>query len=338
MSKQMRLIAIFVVAILALVGVFCARKASKVRVDVNRLVVNALFNDDHGEYIAQVSTETLYNGTSVKTSATVFHCGKVEKIESTGSSGSTIWSMTQNGNSYTYLPDGNKLLVSEPSRLISEKERAELLLRNYRAECLGMDEAASRSAYVVRLSPIYRGNPSKKLWIDAKNYTILQSVDYSADGQQRGSTMVEKIDFNVKVDLRKFILPSRKSVEFVRVCRSGDTMNLFKDLGFSVGTPHYVPSGYKLEGYHLFNCQCRCGHHAAQLTYTDGLNVISVFQTPTMKSCPGCKMSVSEKNDKCVGASCGMAMTGQVARRDKSIIVVGDLLPEDIRKIAQSVD
>ncbi|MCL4552358.1 MAG: hypothetical protein M1305_02215, partial [Candidatus Marsarchaeota archaeon] len=123
------------------------------------------------------------------------------------------------------------------------------------------------------------------------------------------------------------------------VCRSAKSMDLFKALGFPVRVPKYVPAGYEIEGYHLFNSQCNCNHRSAQVTYTDGLNVISIFQTPNMISCKDgtCNKANCGNSKGCAVSNCDVARTGLIAISDRTIVVVGDLLPEDVKRIAESV-
>ena len=190
---------------------------------------------------------------------------------------------------------------------------------------------------MVEVSSRNCGRPSKKMWIDKHNFTILKSVDYSASGDERGSTLIKQIHFNAKIRPDTFSISSDRSVKIVMVCSSGTSMAIFKDLGFSVRLPKYLPAGYKLEGYHLFNSQCKCNHRSAQLTYTDGLNVISVFKIPRMISCTDCMLGDGGNSD-CTDSTCGIAMTSHSTRRDKSVIVVGDVLPKDVKKITESVE
>ena len=321
-------IALILAATAVTAGVLHIRAARLACVDAKRLVVQALLRESDSNYIAHVTTVTGYNGKAAETAATILHQGNVEKIEY----GHGAWSMTRDGKSYTYLPKGNRLLITEMSRLLSDKDRTALLLANFRVRCVGMDSIAGRAAYVVEIAPRNTDRPSKKLWIDRGNSTILRTDDYSASGDKRGSTEMDKVTFGAKISPKTFDLPSSKRVEYVMLCKSGESADLFKDVGFPVAMPAYVPKGYKLEGYHLLYSTCSCGHRSAQLTYTDGLNVISVFQTPVMTSC--CK---TMGGGKCDDQNCGIATQGQVTRGDRTIVVVGDLLPKDVRKIAESV-
>lgn len=320
-------IALILAAAAVTAGALHVRAARWARVDARRLVAQALSGEANSSYVARVTTITGYEGEVSESHATVYHQGSSEKIQHPGYN--APWSMTIGGKSYTYLPKGKRLLVTEMSKLLTDNDRTALLLANYNVRCIGMDTIAGRAAYAVEIRTADR--PSKKLWIDRENSTILRTDDYSASGDKRGSTHMDSVSFSTRISPKTFALPSQKSVRYVMLCKSGASADLFKGLGYSTATPTYVPKGYKLEGYHLLYSTCSCGHHSAQLTYTDGLNVISVFQTPRMTSC--CKMMGS----KCDDQNCGIATQGQFVRGDRTIVVVGDLLPKDVRRIAESV-
>lgn len=325
-------IALILAALAITAGVIHVSAARWTHIDAGHLVAQALSHESDGNYIAHITTVAGYSGKTVETRATVFHQGSTEKIEYPDASGKTPWSMTRDGRSYVYLPKGNRLLVSEMSRVLSNKDRASLLLANYDAKCVGIDSIAGRSAYVVQLTSRYEARPSKRLWIDRENHTILRTDDYSASGSKRASTCMEQVRFHTVINPNTFVLPPIDRVEYVTVCESGVSADLFRDLGFPVTSPGYVPKGYKLEGYHLLHSTCGCTHVSAQLTYTDGLNVISVFQTRKMISCANCDMA-----GKCDDQNCGITTMGQVTRGNRTIVAIGDLLPEDLKKIAQSV-
>lgn len=336
----MRTRTIILVAVLVIAtGAIYSRVGSRPHADAGRLVARALSRDANTDYIAHVVTSTEYNGKTIKTNATVFHQGDTEKIEYAGATGRSVWSMTRGGKSYTYLPKGNKLLISETSNLLSDADRSALLLTNYKAISDGTDKVAGRDVYVVDISSRYDGRPSKKLWIDKEHLTILKSIDYSAAGDERGRTETKRISFDMRIGPETFAIPTARSANVVMVCESADSMDLFKTLGVQVHLPKYLPAGYEPEGYHLFNSQCNCNHHSAQLTYTDGLNVISIFQTPKMTCCTDgtCNMADCGGSKGCAVANCDVAKTGVIARSDRTVVVVGDLLSQDVKRIAESV-
>lgn len=302
-------------------------------VDVDRLVANALNNEKTGDYVARVRTSVIYCGRAITTEAVVLHDGDREKIENPGQDGRGAWAMTDGSRRYTFLPKDRVLLVSEQSGV----GKANLLLLNYKPEYAGMDKVAGRRVYVVDLVPRREGRPSKKLWIDREHYTILRSVDYSASGDERGGMETIKIAYNAKVDPGAFRLPPSSDVRRIEACVSSSPASLNGKLGFKVVAPGYIPSGYRLEGYYLYNCQCRCNHSSAQLTYTDGLNVISVFETSAKVACANgsCSMG-AQRSGKCAVEGCEMARAGRILRGDKMVVVVGDLPAEEIRRMAES--
>ena len=307
-------------------------------VNFTPIVADTFSNKIRISYIAHVTTSSKYCGKILQTKAVIYHRRDEEKIEQQGSRKYPVWSITRGDHSYTFIANENTLLISDTSRLISEKQRKKLFLENYEARYAGMDEVAGRRTWVVNLIARRRERPAKKLWIDLKTYVILRSIDYSSTGDERSRTQISKIIYNPVFDPAKFVLPESKSIERITVCKSSNPTALFGSLGFNVIRPRYVPSGYRLEGYHLFNSRCACKHLTAQLTYTDGLNVISVFESPIMTACAeSCNMRGSGHGGCDVGG-CEIACTGSVVRKDKTVVVVGDLLPDEIKKIAKSVD
>lgn len=319
------------VAIAVAVGAFEWRAARWASVDANKLLRKALLRDADSDYIAYVTAATGYSGRVTETNATVFQKGSTQKVAYGTTSGRDPWSMTVDGKSYSYLPKTNQLLVTETSRMLSKSELSKLLFANYRARCTGIDTIAGRRAYIVEIVSRHTKRIARRLWIDREHGLVLRSDEYSASGDRRASTAINKVAFDAQIHPETLSLPSAEQVDYKTVCTSAESADRIDGLGFRVGRPGYVPAGYRLEGYHVLHSTCGCKHRSAQLTYTDGLNVISVFQAPRERSC--CKMSSGACDDQ----NCGIATLGQVTRGNKVIVVVGDLLPKEIRKIAESV-
>jgi len=338
MTRRRTTLAVIIVALaLIAAATICSRMAA--RKDVSELVARALTRDAGMNYVAYVVNTAQNDGKSIETRATVYHQGSTEKVEYSGKAGRRVWSMLRDGKSYTYLPKANQVLVGETSKVLSNTQRSQLLVQNYKIVSDGTDKVAGRDVYVVDISSRYGARPRKKLWIDTQHLTVLKSVDYSAAGDVRGSTEMISIRYNAKILPDTFEVPAEKSVKMVMVCKSAKSSKLFKGLGFPIRVPQYVPAGYVIEGYHLFSSQCNCNHKSAQITYSDGLNVISVFQTPNMTSCKagGCNMTDNAGCGGCAVENCDMAKIGQTTHSDRTVVVVGDLLSEDIKKIAESV-
>jgi outer membrane lipoprotein-sorting protein len=336
------------IMILLLIGAGAIYRSGH-RANMDQVVARALSRHSDIDYIAKVTTTIDYNGKTISAQATVYHQGDDEKVEYASTCGKTVWSMTKGSQSYTYMPNEKKLLISETSALFSDADRSALLVKNYKSLSDGTDKVAGRPAYVIKLTSRYDGRRSKRLWIDKENLNVLKIIDYSASGEERSQTETKEINYGARIPSNTFDVPAQtvikttmvhKSIRTITVCESGRSMDLFSKLAFPVSLPAYMPNGYKLEGYHLFYSQCNCHHCSALLTYTDGLNVISIFQAPKTTCCTdgSCNMADCGKDGKgCAVADCDIAKTGQVTRGDKTIVVVGDLLPNEVKKIAESV-
>lgn len=330
---------VFYAVILILIAVVAgAFYQFRPQTDMSKLVALALAPNSGTEYVAKVITTTDYNGKEIKTRATIYHQGVKEKVEYDGARGQTIWSIAKDDKTYTYLPKTKKLLISDQNGILSTSERSKLLSENYKSVSNGTEIIAGRPSYVVKITPKDGNGPSKKLWIDKQHLNILRSIDYDASGTERGSSETRKISYNAKIRPDAFDIAVNKSVERVKICESGRSADIFKKLLFRIAIPTYLPKGYRLEGYHLFYSQCNCHECSAQLTYIDGLNVISVFQSPKMTCCTtgSCNMAGCGK-DSCAISDGDIAKTGHILRGNKIVVVVGDLLPNEIKKIAESV-
>ena len=103
-------------------------------------------------------------------------------------------------------------------------------------------------------------------------------------------------------------------------------------VGFKVVMPKYVPQGFELDAYRLYNCPCRCGHKSAYIRYTNGMDGISVFETPAGTGCgkmKGCIMP---------GGWCNVQdQTAMMTSDGKSFIVIGNVNPQELRRITDSL-
>ncbi len=108
---------------------------------------------------------------------------------------------------------------------------------------------------------------------------------------------------------------------------------LAREVGFKMKTPSYVPGGYRLDGYRLYECPCGCGHKSAYVRYTDGLECISIFQCAAGSACM--------EEAKCPTHAVKCFVRGQTSvmtDKDVSAVVIGNLKPEELQKITESLE
>lgn len=289
-------------------------------------------------YTATAEVVTSYRGKPLKSQVTILQGRDSEEVVYPSRRGQGMYSRTNGNINNTYMPGTNTLLVSEKNSLLTQDERSKLLLKNYRPRFAGRDSIAGRPVYKVRLVSRYDDRPSRMLWIDSEYYVVLRTVEYSYRGQERGGTSFTHVEYTPAPDstlIRKEADPEK----VVEVCRPADIADIAEKVGVSVSKPSYVPPGYVLEGTHVYCSPCGRCKCAAQITYTDGLSVISVFQRSSKSSAGtvSCGMDKA-KRETCEMSCCDVAGSGSINRSDKSIVVVADLPEEEIQKIARSVE
>lgn len=275
-------------------------------------------------YTATGTTKTIYRGKTVSSDIRFLHqkpnkC-RIEYLSPplkgvvVGSDGSQVWRMD---------PKIGKEVVMEASGCLNPHGRLDLLMKNYRIEMAGNGQVANTPVFIVNVRD-KSGQLRKRLAVDKKTFVVLRSEDFSG-GKLRSESRFASIKY---VDSPSSMF--RKPSGMMCTQGAGAAMpigELSKAVGFEVKPPMYVPSGYKIDGYRLYDCPCGCGHKSAYIRYTNGLSSISVFET---KKDSGCK---KEGSCKAYG-SCEMAM---VSTDGKSFIVIGDLSPKELSEVANSI-
>ncbi|MCC6442907.1 MAG: hypothetical protein IT210_05545 [Armatimonadetes bacterium] len=228
------------------------------------------------------------------------------------------------------------------SEATQEPGRIHLLLKNYRAAVRAREKILGRLADIVTVISPREAHPSKKMWIDRATGLILRSEYYDSAGKLGSLSFYTDIRWNPRLENRLFEPPAgwRQVVIQEDGERHWDRQSLSSQVGFPIREPAYLPSGYLLDGFHLY--RCRCGDNSALLRYVDGLNSFSLFQR--FIECPrgqgrrgfgwGRRRREMESLD--------ITSNGQSRMLSKRIpplmyILVGDLPESELRKIAESI-
>jgi negative regulator of sigma E activity len=205
-----------------------------------------------------------------------------------------------------------------------------LFLDNHVVQKIGSDRTAGRSAYILAIKST-SGQLRKKMWVDASTHIILRSEDYDPRGKVLSTTNYRSIKYNPTISDQLF-KPADDPNCSGGACKTMSRDELSKAVGFSVRTPRYVPKGYRLENYRLYDCPCKCGHKSAYLRYTNGMNGISIFQAREHSGC--------SKGGEC-GAHGGKCLVGNqmVAKSVNGIsyVVMGNVKSDELRRIADSL-
>ena len=335
MSRSLKLITLVLGMLLLSAATSCAEEPSAADILKQSYAAESL-----SAFSGRLRTTLLFGNGSLSSNVIVFRNGRRSRMEyATGPSvGSVI------------IDDGSSVITLDPpaktayvSGTPEAPEHLDLLLANYRPAITGWGKIAGRTCYVVRLEPRYKGNPSKKLWIDKTSMVALKTERYDSDGKLATSTEYTTIDFSIRPSSSLFTIPRGwKSVRLAGESSYDSPDAVRKAVGFAPLKPGYVPRGYSFDGYYIR--ETRATVRFAGLRYTNGLNTISVFERKG--PCPGFgrgRGRGARHQGRGAGAgSCLLAEDPQARMLstnvgDLAVIVVGDISETELKKMASSL-
>jgi outer membrane lipoprotein-sorting protein len=213
---------------------------------------------------------------------------------------------------------------------------AHLLCGNYDILQMGVGRVAGRQARILQISS-HSGKLVKRLWIDEKTGVQLKCEDYDSMQHLRSRTVYDSVQYLSSVPDSLFCKSSCGHQACVESEGASMTVSgLSKALGFSVTQPHYIPKGYSLNSCRVYECMHGCCPKSAYLRYTNGLESISVFETPNHNcgmpgSCP------ESGANSCVLSPDVQGRTASFTRHNVAYVVIGDIDDRELHRIADSI-
>lgn len=217
-------------------------------------------------------------------------------------------------------------------------QAGELLKRNYRPKVVGREKIAGREADILSLRPRESQGESKRLWIDGDTKVTLKTQTYDAAGDMVGESEFEDIRFVDDIQDSVFIAVTGYGSEAVETSHPQRRSVLEVKLGFPILEPEYLPPGYVFDRSFLYTCPCGCGMHSALLSYTDGANRVSIFETNVVHedaAASFCGSDDPERRHRISGYGSGFMAS---AVKDGIVcVVVGNVTKEALAKVADSL-
>lgn len=177
------------------------------------------------------------------------------------------------------------LVVRGPSFVqgAAHPERAPEILRRYRVLVLGRETVIGRETILVALAP-GSGGSDRRLWVDETTGVVLRTEERDARGEIVYVSFFSRISYslNLPPGLFQFRQPAGARVLSFQV--TGEPVRGVADLRALARAEVVAPP--VLLGRYAFR-DGRVARHGAfsavALTYTDGVGVVTVFQTPTAR-------------------------------------------------------
>jgi len=246
-------------------------------------IKSAIYNYPGTNYYG---TETIIfwseNGKSISCESKVFFKSPNKmRIEYKGSKNLSKYIVIDDGE-YEYLYNTAKNIVTTSISFYKTDnidKNFDLLKKNYDLISLGSENIAGRATDIVAIKPKNPENPFlRKIWIDKKYHIILQDKIFQNEELLHLSHFTT-IDFPKDLPDKLFVLPQNiknvlktdKETSFL------DIESAKKKINFKLLVPKFIPEEYVFDKVDLVK---KKNYEFVRIQYTDGLNVLSLFETP----------------------------------------------------------
>ena len=164
----------------------------------------------------------------------------------------------------------------------------QLLLQNYNIQVFAGGHVAGRSAYLIEVEAEATVRPSVKLWVDTEAGVILKMEHYDPQKRLRDILAYSQVELNPEIDEAIFKRPEGVNPDIgpqggrgrEEIWNKGqgelDLRKLRKTAGLNVIFSDLKPAGFVLQSVQIVRFGERKNVH---LNYTDGLAVISIFES-----------------------------------------------------------
>lgn len=221
---------------------------------------------------------------------------------------------------------------------LAQKEEWELLQENYDISLSGTDVVAGRPTWIINLTSKVPGKPKQTVWVDQQTNVILETKRFHPQHSRAVQSRFTKFLNVTENDDSKFVIKSIGTgltphhgldPEFLSI------EDLEKSSPETKHVPQSIPDGFIFESGNVFQVN---GKPVRHFRYTDGLIVLSVFQTGKPVHCPTID---PDMEDLSITPSGHLQMTGsgrliQWKEGGKHFTLIGDISEERLENISHA--
>jgi len=177
------------------------------------------------------------------------------------------------------------LVIHSPSFVqgSAHPERAAEILRRSHVSVLGREAVIGRDTVVVALAPGPFGS-ARRLWVDEGTGVVLRTEERDAHGEIVYVSYFSRISYSINLPPALFQFRQPAGARVLKFYISGDAVRSAAELQARAGKEIVLPP--RLLDRFTFR-DGRLARHGAvtavAAVYTDGVSVVTVFQTPTSR-------------------------------------------------------
>ncbi|MDB5101763.1 MAG: hypothetical protein JWM80_6184 [Cyanobacteria bacterium RYN_339] len=180
-----------------------------------------------------------------------------------------------------YMPRSHAVFVMPMDAQHNLEDRIGLLKKNYKFQVMGQARQAGRVVLLTQFTPLHKGNPIHRLWVDLETRLPLVVERRTADGKLIDRSEYVQIAYGARFDRAtfKFTIPQGTHVEspLTMLAHGDGSAALPREMAFHPAPPREVPEGYQLQGWQYFLSNTHVP--TFNWRYHDGLNTLSLFAT-----------------------------------------------------------
>lgn len=238
--------------------------------------------------------------------------------------------IVDNGRFYCHLLPAQDTLELSPSRIQTLRVRVPEVIKQIQSgrllvQTVGQDTVAGHACIIVQVaarsaSPI----PWRRFWIDPTNGAQLRIEQHEANGELQSASYYTQITYNPVFDKDTFRLPHAGGRVVARgFAAPALTLDQVRAQAvFAVPDPTYLPDGYHFQAGSV--SEARRGR-VIELRYANGVNVLSVFETPDTSS-KGRSRTEHPRQGVLFGRQTGM-----------KVVIIGNLTNEELDRVLGSL-
>lgn len=278
-------------------------------------------------------TTILHHGQQVSSEQVVIRNGaKAMQILYNSPSEVSGMEIVDNGRFYFRYDPLKNTLEAGPSRIGRLRGRIRQVINSIEKHGLlvtstGNDSVAGRTCKRIDVRP--RGSTAsivRRFWVDDETGVQLGIEQYDARGRKDSSTFFTQIDLSSALPRDAFAPPKTPANVIVQSPTVGTPVPTIaaaqQMVDFALKIPAYVPPGFRFQSAGVSSFERR---HLAVLRYVNGINVLSVFETPAPKQ---------HGNEHCRQPRKGVLVGW---KSDLRIILVGNLDKDELQRVIDSL-
>ncbi len=244
--------------------------------------------------------------------------------------------IVDNGHLYWHFVPSSSTLEVGPSRIGRLRAHIKQVLKQIDSGALrvqgeGQETVAGRLCGIVRVMPGTAQAPCRRFWIDLSTGAQLRIEQYDASGARLSASYYTSVTYNPALQRDDFRPPKPGKDVKVVALEIGPPLPTVAQAqaqaGFPLAQPAYLPPGFAFQSASLSNFR---GHKMAALRYANGLNVLSLFETPVPPQTALPAMPPKPPHSPRPGVLMGDAA-------GLRLVVIGNMGQDELQKVLASV-